>query len=61
MPREARVPADHAAEGTALTFSVPFGAVDARVMPMPFYDPKKALAKSRATWPARPDSNPATS
>ena len=41
----ALVPVDLTAEGTALQFSAPFGTLDATVVPMPFYDPKKSLAK----------------
>lgn len=42
----ALVPAGLAAEGTALKFSAPFATLDARVVAMPFYDPKKKLARS---------------
>ena len=41
----ALVPVDLTAEGTHLQFSAPFGTLDATVVPMPFYDPKKSLAK----------------
>jgi aminomethyltransferase len=41
----ALVPVDLTAEGTRLQFSAPFGTLDATVVPMPFYDPKKSLAK----------------
>jgi len=41
----ALVPVDLTAEGTRLQFSAPFGTLDARVVAMPFYNPKKSLAK----------------
>ena len=41
----ALVPAERAATGTALRFQAPFGPLDARVVPMPFIDPEKRLAK----------------
>ena len=41
----ALVPADLAAEGTRLTFAAPFADLETEVVALPFYDPKKALAK----------------
>ncbi len=41
----ALVPIERSAEDTNLQFSAPFGTLDARVVAMPFYDPKKSLAK----------------
>jgi aminomethyltransferase len=42
----AMVPVEYSAAGTRLEVQAPDGARSAVVVPMPFIDPKKAIAKS---------------
>ena len=43
----AMVATEFAGEGTELTVEAPWGVIGATVVPMPFFDPKKAVARSR--------------
>jgi aminomethyltransferase len=40
------VPIELAAEGTRLSIGAPSGPVDAEVVPLPFWDPEKAVPKA---------------